>query len=168
MSFFRGFKYAFSGIIHCIKNGRNMRIHTVAAMYVLIFARFFDLSRESYILLLLTIGGVISAEAVNTAIEELCDKVSKEFHPLIKFSKDAAAGAVLILAIFAVITGIILFGNFDGLYTMYNFYVTHPLNLCGIIASAIISIIYIVLGPVGIKNFFLGCHRRKSERRKQK
>lgn len=139
-----------------------MRIHTAVAVYVLVFARFFSLSKENYILLFLTIGGVISAEMVNTAIEELCDKVSTEHHPLIKAAKDIAAGAVLVLAIFAVITGIILFGNFEGLYTMYNFYVTHPLNLCGIISLTILSIIYIVAGPVEIKDFFLGCRNKKS------
>lgn len=144
MSFLRGFQYAFSGIIHCIKNERNMRFHTVAALYVLVFARFFDFSREDYILLLLTIGGVISAEMFNTAIEELCDKVSPEYHPLIKFSKDCAAGAVLVLAIFAAVTGFVLFGNINELLSMYNFYITHPINLSLLIISAILSLFFIV------------------------
>ena len=73
MTFLKGFKYAFCGIIHCIKNERNMRVHTVAALYVLVFARFFDFSLRDYVLLLLTIGGVIAAEAINTSIEALCD-----------------------------------------------------------------------------------------------
>ena len=144
MSFLRGFQYAFSGIIHCIKNERNMRFHTVTALYVLVFARFFDFSREDYILLLLTIGGVISAEMFNTAIEELCDKVSPEYHPLIKFSKDCAAGAVLVLAIFAAVTGFVLFGNINELLSMYNFYITHPINLSLLIISAILSLFFIV------------------------
>ena len=144
MSFLRGFKYAFCGIIHCIKSERNMRFHIVAALYVLIFARFFDFSREDYILLLLTIGGVLSAEMFNTAIEELCDKVSTEYHPLIKFSKDCAAGAVLVLAIFAAVTGFILFGNINGLISMYNFYITHPINLSLLIISAVLSLFFII------------------------
>ena len=143
MSFLRGFQYAFSGIIHCIKNERNMRFHTVAALYVLVFARFFDFSKEDYILLLLTIGGVISAEMFNTSIENLCDKVSKEFHPLIKSAKNCAAGAVLILAIFAAVIGMILFWNINGILSMYNFYITHPVNLSLLIISAVLSILYI-------------------------
>ena len=144
MSVLRGFKYAFCGILHCIKNERNMRFHTVAALYVLIFARFFDFSREDYILLFLTIGGVISAELFNTALENLCDKVSQEYHPLIKSSKDCAAGAVLILAIFAVVIGIILFGNINGIISMYNFYITHPINLLLLTISAVLSVLYII------------------------
>ena len=120
-----------------------MRFHTVAALYVLVFARFFDFSKEDYMLLLLTIGGVMSAELFNTSIENLCDKVSKEFHPLIKSAKDCAAGAVLILAIFAAVIGMILFWNINGILSMYNFYITHPVNLSLLIISAVLSILYI-------------------------
>lgn len=152
MSFLKGFKYAFCGIIHCIKNERNMRFHTVAALYVLVFARFFDFSRDEYVILFLTIGSVIAAEMINTAIEELCDKVSEEYDLKIKYAKDCAAGAVLVLAIFAAVIGIILFWNIDGWHSMYNFYVTHPINLCAVIVTAILSVLYIVIGPDGIKN----------------
>ena len=151
MSFFKGFKYAFCGIIHCIKNERNMRFHTVAALYVLVFARFFTFSREDMALLMLTIGGVLAAEAVNTALEEVCDKVSPEYDSFIRHAKDAAAGAVLILAVFAVIVGMILFGNIDGWIAVYHFYAGHLPDLCGIILLSLVSLIYIVLGPVGIK-----------------
>ncbi len=143
MSFLRGFRYAFRGIIHCIKNERNMRFHTVAALYVLVFARFFDFTKEDYILLLLTIGSVLAAETFNTAIEELCDRVSTDYHPLIQFAKDCAAGAVLILAVFAVIVGVILFGNLDGFLAMYHFYLSHPVNLIVLAFSAVLSLIYI-------------------------
>ena len=39
--FIKGFGYAFSGIVRCICEERNMRIHTVAVFYVLLFAPFF-------------------------------------------------------------------------------------------------------------------------------
>ena len=149
-SFLKGFGYAFSGIIHCIKNERNMRIHTVAALYVLIFARFFAFSRTEYAVLLLTIGGVLAAEAINTAVENLADRLTKQNDPLIKAAKDAAAGAVLILAVFSVGIAVFLFGNIEGIMTMYNFYISHPLNLSGIILLAVLSVLFIVKGPAGI------------------
>ncbi len=151
MSFFRGFKYAWRGIIFCIKNERNMRFHTVAALYVLIFARFFNFTRESLAVIMLTIGIVMALEGVNTAIEELCDKVSPEKNEFIKHCKDAAAGAVLIAAIFATVVGIILFGNIDGLLTMYNFYVSHPINLSVLVLSGVGAGFYVALGPGRIK-----------------
>ena len=144
MSFFKSFKYAFEGIRYCIKNERNMRIHTVAALYVLIFARFFAFTKAEYAVLLLTIGGVTAAEATNTAIEKLADKVTQKYDPLIKIAKDAAAGAVLIRAIFSIGIGLFLFGNIEKLSAMYNFYMSHPINLAGIISLTVISIIFII------------------------
>ena len=146
-SFLKGFKYAFSGIIHCIKNERNMRIHIVAALYVLMLARFFAFTRTEYTILLLTIGGVISAEAVNTAVENLADRISEKRDPHIKIAKDAAAGAVLILAVFSVLIALFLFGNIEGFISMYNFYGSHPLNLVGLVLITIIAIIFIVTAP---------------------
>ncbi len=146
-SFLKGFKYAFAGIIHCIKNERNMRIHTVAALYVLMFARFFAFTRTEYAVILLTIGGVMSAEAVNTAVENLADRISENHDKRIKIAKDAAAGAVFILAIFSVLIAIFLFGNTEGFISMYNFYVTHPLNFLVLILITVISIIFIVTAP---------------------
>ena len=49
----------------------------------------------------LTIAAVWSFEAVNTAIEAICDRVSPEHHELIGVAKDVAAGAVLVAAIAA-------------------------------------------------------------------
>lgn len=148
-AFFRGFKYAFCGLIHCIKNERNMRIHTVAAVFVLIFARFFAFTKTDYAILLLTIGSVISAEAFNTAIESLADRVSMQKHPLIRAAKDTAAGAVLAAAIFSVGIAVCLFGDADGFRRIFDFYMSNPLNLGGIAALAVLSVIYVVIIPYG-------------------
>ncbi len=165
MSFIKGFKYAFCGIIYCIKNERNMRFHTAAALYVFVFARFFDFSRSELILLLLTIGAVISAEVINTAIEELCDKTCSKYDIHIKNSKDAAAGAVLVLAIFAAAIGIILFCNTEGWSRAYDFYISHPINLCGLAVSGILSVMYVTALP---KNLWRGFNANKETMRKGK
>ena len=55
------------------------------------------------------IAFVIAMEMLNTALEKLCDVVHQEVHPGIKKVKDIAAGAVLISAIFSLITGLIIF-----------------------------------------------------------
>ncbi len=153
-AFLAGFGFAFQGILYCIKNERNMRIHTVAAIFVLIFARFFAFDRTEYGILLLTIGSVISAECFNTAIEKLANKVSKEKHPLIKAAKDAAAGGVLVCAIFSVLIAVVLFSKPEGFENMFVFYTENPLHLAGIVLLGIVSVIYIVMGPVGIINIF--------------
>ncbi|MNN38439.1 Undecaprenol kinase [compost metagenome] len=86
-----------------------MRVHTVAAVIVMLAALYFDLPLRDIALLLLVIGFVISAELINTAIEAVVDLVTPEWHSLAKMAKDAAAGAVLIAACFSVLIGIVLF-----------------------------------------------------------
>ena len=57
----------------------------------------------------LCIGLVLSAEAVNSAIEALADRVSPAYDEAIKRTKDLAAGAVLLLAIASAVVGLIIF-----------------------------------------------------------
>ena len=54
-------------------------------------------------------GLVMALELVNTAIEAVVDLVTSEYRPLAKVAKDTAAGAVLIAAIMAVVSGLIIF-----------------------------------------------------------
>ena len=52
---------------------------------------------------------VICLELVNTAIERAVDLTTKEYKELAKIAKDVAAGAVLVMSMFSVIIGIIIF-----------------------------------------------------------
>lgn len=105
----RSFKYAASGILKTIRSERNMRIHITVAALIIAFLPFYELSPAEIGLLALTIGSVMSAELFNTAIERAVDLTTTEKKPLAEFSKDAAAGAVLVTAISSVIVGIALF-----------------------------------------------------------
>lgn len=105
----KSFVYAWRGIIGLFSHEPNARIHLIIAVLTLIMGFICKLSQSEWTAIIICIGMVFSAEAVNTSIEKLCDKVSPEKDPYIKISKDVAAGAVLILAITAVITGLIIF-----------------------------------------------------------
>lgn len=106
---FSSFIFAFSGIVTTFKSEQNFRIHTMVSVIVIGLAVALDFSNERFIILLIVIGLVLSLELVNTAIEKTVDLITKEYHPLAKKAKDAAAGAVLVFSIFAVIIGILLF-----------------------------------------------------------
>ena len=54
-------------------------------------------------------GVVISAEIMNTAVETTVDLAMPKLHPKAKLAKDLAAGAVLVLAIIAVVIGLMIF-----------------------------------------------------------
>ncbi len=82
-----------------------MRIHAIACGYVLFFALKMGLDRVELACLFIAMGLVIGAEAMNTAVEKLCDHVCRERNPEIGRVKDLAAGAVLLCAIFAALAG---------------------------------------------------------------
>jgi diacylglycerol kinase (ATP) len=107
--FLKSFTYAFAGILYCIKNERNFRVHLCISAYVLFFSQFYSFSRAEYGILFTLIALVLSLEAVNTAIEAITNRISPEIHPLAKVAKDTAAGAVLAAAVLAVAVGITLF-----------------------------------------------------------
>lgn len=104
------FGYAFAGIAHAARTQRNFRIHIVITSLVILLGTWLRLSAERWAILVLTIGVVFQAELVNTALEAIVDKVSPEFHPLAKIAKDCVAGAVLVLAVAAVIVGGLVMG----------------------------------------------------------
>jgi len=103
------FKNAFMGIMYCIRNERNMKIHMIAATLAVTLAWWFDLDSYEMMILLLTISSVFVTEMINTALEALVDIVSPEKRPLAKIAKDAAAGAVLITALSSLFVGYLLF-----------------------------------------------------------
>ena len=110
-AFLRGFVYAARGAALCVKTQRNMRFHLCAAAAVIFLASVGGFGRTEFVLLILTIASVISAEIFNTAVEYTVDLCTREKHPLAGNAKDCAAGAVLMTAAASVCTGIILFGN---------------------------------------------------------
>ncbi|HEX8332726.1 MAG TPA: diacylglycerol kinase family protein [Segetibacter sp.] len=111
-NFLRHIGYASEGIIYFFKNERNGRIQAVFAVLTIGAGFYFTISKIEWCIVLGSIGLVISLELVNTAIERMCEMLSKEYHPMIKIIKDVAAGAVWWFAIFAAIIGIVIFAPY--------------------------------------------------------
>ena len=105
----KSFKAAFAGIWSAVKSEAHLRFHLVAACYVIAFSFFYELSKAQWAVLLLLIGAVIAAELFNTALENVCDLVTKERDEHIKIAKDASAAAVLVLSIAAVVVAFVFF-----------------------------------------------------------
>lgn len=127
------------GIIYCVKTQRNMRFHIGVAGIVIMLSIVRGLSGGELLALLLTVGGVISLECVNTAIEKAVDLSSKgEKSPAAKAAKDCGAGAVLVFCISALLVGIKIFGNRETFALLYDLVITKPW-------SVVIFFVYIIL-----------------------
>ncbi|MDO9634725.1 MAG: diacylglycerol kinase family protein [Paludibacter sp.] len=103
------FKHAIRGIRMVIKSEKNMQIHLVVAVLVLLAGWFFCISATEWMLCLLCFGLVFGSEMVNTSIENIVDLASPQKHELAGKAKDMAAGAVLISALFAACVGLMIF-----------------------------------------------------------
>jgi diacylglycerol kinase (ATP) len=101
--------HAMDGVLEMLKSQHNAWVHLVATLGVIAAAWVFGVNATQWCLLILVMMAVWVAEALNTAFELLCDVASPEFHPLVKKSKDVAAGAVLLSAVGAAAVGAIIF-----------------------------------------------------------
>ncbi|MBF0576315.1 diacylglycerol kinase family protein [Dysgonomonas sp. GY617] len=105
----RSFSYAFNGLRTVVKEEHNARIHLIVSSIVIVCGFIFQISIIEWIILCFAIGFVISIEILNSAIENLADFVSPEYHNLIKKVKDISAAAVLVSTISSVVIGILIF-----------------------------------------------------------
>lgn len=103
------FRFAINGIIHFVKTEKNAKIHILLALIALALGYVFNISNIEWILILVSIGGVISLEIINTSIENIADFIHNDLHPQIKTIKDLSAGAVLTFSIVAFLIGLIIF-----------------------------------------------------------
>lgn len=101
--------HATNGIKYAFKNERNLKIQIVFAVFVIIAAIVLPLSVSEILILGLTIGIVLLAEMMNTAIEIVLDLYTEKYDEKVKIAKDVSSGAVLIIAIMSVIIGCIIF-----------------------------------------------------------
>ncbi len=105
----QSFGYAWEGIVYALKNDQNFRIHIVAASIVILLSIFFDVNSFEMGLLGVIIVLVIVSEMINTAIENMVDLITKEYHVEAKIAKDVSSGMVLITSIGALIIGFLIF-----------------------------------------------------------
>lgn len=105
----RSFRYAWQGIVTLVRDEHNSRIHLCAALCAIILGCCLGLRRWEWVAVTLCIVSVLAAEAVNSAIEAVCDRFGPQSHPLIGKAKDTAAAAVLLTAAGAAVTGAIIF-----------------------------------------------------------
>lgn len=104
------FADALRGIARSVRTERHLRIHLTALCYVIAAGWLAEVTPVQWAVLILCCGGVIAAELLNTALEALCDTLHPAPHPGIGAAKDAAAGAVLVLALASLGVAAVVFG----------------------------------------------------------
>ena len=103
-------QFAGRGLCDLVCSEQNARVHLVATLLVCIAGYGLRLSLDDWRWVTAACALVWMAEAMNTAIERLCDHVTPEFHDAIGRVKDLAAGAVLVASIAAALIGVLTLG----------------------------------------------------------
>lgn len=107
--FNNSFKYAFWGLSYSIKENQNIKIHIIIAILVIIFALVLGLTKYETFAVGVLIVLVISAEMINSSIEEVVNLLVNEHSQEAKIAKDVSAGMVLLVSLFALIVGVFIF-----------------------------------------------------------
>jgi undecaprenol kinase len=105
----KGYKYAAKGVNYTLQTQLNIWVQLCITTIALSLAYWLDFTLEQYLILVVTIGFVISAELFNTAIEEMVNLLSPEMQSQAGIVKDVAAGAVLVAAVVSALIGFLLF-----------------------------------------------------------
>ncbi len=104
----RSLKFAFKGLWILVSTEDSIKAQLFFALVASILGFYFDITSMEWAVQSLTIGLVLVAEAVNSAIEEVADFIHPEFHVKIGLIKDIAAGAPAFAALISlIIAGII-------------------------------------------------------------
>lgn len=147
MKFLKSFYYAARGIAEAAK-GRNFRIMLCIGAAAVLFGRMFcELSRAEWAVMLLICGAVLSVEALNTATERLADKVSREKDELVGKCKDCAAGASLVISIFAAAVGVKLLWSEAAFERAAEFF-SEPIRIAAAAGIAVLMILFVVVPEI--------------------
>lgn len=109
-NFWRSVSHAWAGLVYTFITQRNARWHVIAALAAIAVAAWLQIDSTRWAILILTIGAVCAGETINTTVEALVDLMSPEWHERAKVAKDVSAGAVLLLAMTAIVVGALVLG----------------------------------------------------------
>ena len=146
-SLLQSFNHAIEGIIHVLRTQRNMRIHFVLAVAVLIGSLFFDLTRLEIVALFVAITFVLITEMMNTALEHAIDIFTTRYDPLAKVAKDVAAGGVLIAAVNALaVAYLVFYDKLSGMpYTVLTKVRKSPIDV------TVVALVLLVVVVIAVK-----------------
>lgn len=106
---YKSFYYAISGIFLGLKKERNVKIHFIIMLFVIMFGILLKINAVEWIICIILFGLVISLEYVNTAIENTVDLITDKRCEKARVAKDTSAAAVLFVSIVSIVVGLIIF-----------------------------------------------------------
>jgi diacylglycerol kinase (ATP) len=142
----QSFNHAFQGLVYAVRHQRNMRIHLVIAVGVMVGSVLLDLTKLELVAVLLAVMFVLVTELINSAVEVAVDMLTDQYDPRAKAAKDLSAGAVLVAAMNALVVAyLVLAERLTGsTFRVLNVIRTSPPHLTaialGVVMAAVIAL----------------------------
>lgn len=107
--FIYSFKYCYEGIRYAFYHEQNIFVMMIMGIIAVVLGMVLKISYQESLILVTLIGITLALEMINTAIEACVNLVTHSIKPDAKVAKDAASGAVGILAVFDFLVGLMIF-----------------------------------------------------------
>ena len=105
----RSIGFALSGLRTAWLEEFNFRFEISIGGIAVLLGLLFRITTEEWLFVCVSVGLVLAAEALNTALEELCDMLKPMHDPHVKKIKDLAAAGVFLASCTAAIIGPCIF-----------------------------------------------------------
>jgi len=100
----KGLIIAISGMFFLLKNEDSIKVQSLFFLLFIFLGYYFEIKKNEWIIHIILIGFILTAEALNTVAEKICDLINPKYDERIKLIKDISAGAVS----FAVLSSLII------------------------------------------------------------
>ena len=105
----KGLIIALSGMFFLLKNEDSIKVQSLFFLLFIFLGYYFEITTNEWIIHIILIGFILTAEALNTVAEKICDFINPKYDDRIKLIKDISAGAVSFAVISSLIVLIIIY-----------------------------------------------------------
>ena len=105
----KGIIIAISGMFFLLKNEDSIKVQSLFFLLFIGLGYYFEITKNEWIIHIILIGFILTAEALNTVAEKICDLINPKYDDRIKLIKDISAGAVSFAVISSLIVLIIIY-----------------------------------------------------------
>ena len=105
----KGLIIAISGMFFLLKNEDSIKVQSLFFLLFIFLGYYFEITKNEWMIHIILIGFILTAEALNTVAEKICDFINPKYDDRIKLIKDISAGAVSFAVISSLIVLIIIY-----------------------------------------------------------
>jgi diacylglycerol kinase (ATP) len=138
-------RFAIDGLVHVLHKDWHVRVLFLIGALILLASAVVRVTRVELLLLCLAVTLVVLAEVFNSAIENVVDLVSPEYHPLAKIAKDVGGAGVLVAIVMGSLIVIGVFVNAEALETMRGASLRQPPHPMHILLVGLVSVFVAVM-----------------------